>query len=292
MTIVTIGEVKVRVHLLLIIMTIVFALCGQLLEVSIVLMSVILHELCHVVTARMLGYRVTSIELLPFGGVAKIEEPDRCGLQAFAVVAAGPIGSALCGLGGYVLAGDYGDYAAMRIWTEVNTMLALWNLVPAYPLDGGRIMQMVWQSCLNPRESLRRTVRISRMIATVLIFYSGYRGIVYGEILVSVLFMAVMIWRMAGRESVRCGLVPFVAMASKRRRLAKVGHLKTEWYTVRSERSIATVIALFRTEVYTMIRVTDRDGNCCAMLSETMIWQGLERYDLTDRIEKFCETKE
>lgn len=289
MTIVTIRGIRIRIHWLLVIMASVFAVCGQLTELSILFLGVIFHESCHMIVAERLGYHVSEIELLPFGGAAKIDGLSGQGWRELAIVTAGPIGSAIGGAVGYAL---MEDSHMMSLWVETNKMLALWNLMPAYPLDGGRLVGTLFQYAMNPKKAVRRMVRISQTIAAVLLFYVGYAWTVQGEILVSLLLMTGMIWRFALRESVRYRFVPFSIMAGKRRLLVKRGYLKTEWYTVTSERKIGEIVELFRPESYTMVRVTEESGKYCATLSETMIWQGLEKYPLTETVEKFCTRKE
>lgn len=290
MTILTIRGVKIRIHSLLLMMVGIFAVCGEIVEVAVIFGCVVLHELCHAAVASVLGYRIDMIELLPFGGVVKIDGMCDAGRKAIAVFMAGPVGSALIFLGLSEGVNHYGGIIAFA--AEVNMMLALWNLVPAYPLDGGRIMNIFLRCYMSPQESLRRTVRISQIVAAVLLGYSGYCLLVKNEVLVSVILLAGMIWRWAGRESEKGGVLPFAVMAGKRRLLVKRGYLVTQWYTVHHDQRISEVIALFRPEVYTMLRVTRHDGRCMATLSETMVWRGLETHTVKEKIEKFCVREE
>lgn len=113
--------------------------------------SILLHELAHSFVALAKGIPVRSITLFVFGGVAQIgREPDRP-LTEFQIAAAGPIASALLALGfGAVaaLADDHADrLSAIAGWlSSINLMLAAFNLVPGFPLDGGRILRaLVWR---------------------------------------------------------------------------------------------------------------------------------------------------
>lgn len=113
--------------------------------------SILLHELAHSFVALAKGIPVRSITLFVFGGVAQIgREPDRP-MTEFQIAIAGPIASALLSVGfGAVahLAGDeFERISALAGWlSSINLMLALFNLVPGFPLDGGRIFRaLLWR---------------------------------------------------------------------------------------------------------------------------------------------------
>ncbi|MDO9116544.1 MAG: site-2 protease family protein [Nitrospira sp.] len=113
--------------------------------------SILLHELAHSFVALAKGIPVRSITLFVFGGVAQIgREPDRP-MTEFQIAIAGPITSALLAVGfGAVahLAGDeFERISALAGWlASINLMLALFNLVPGFPLDGGRIFRaLLWR---------------------------------------------------------------------------------------------------------------------------------------------------
>jgi len=113
--------------------------------------SILLHELAHSFVALAKGIPVRSITLFVFGGVAQIgREPDRP-MTEFQIAIAGPIASALLAVGfGAVahLAGDeFERISALAGWlSSINLMLALFNLVPGFPLDGGRIFRaLLWR---------------------------------------------------------------------------------------------------------------------------------------------------
>jgi Zn-dependent protease/predicted transcriptional regulator len=110
--------------------------------------SIVLHELAHSVVARRYGVPIRGITLFIFGGVAQMDrEPDRPGAE-FAVAIAGPIASALIAgacwmlLRGAVAAGaGVPVVGVLGYLASINAMLAVFNLVPAFPLDGGRILR-------------------------------------------------------------------------------------------------------------------------------------------------------
>lgn len=251
---------------------------------------VLFHELCHVMAAWQLGYRVTEIVLLPFGGVAKIDGMQGSGWREVVIVLAGPVGSALCaGICRWLMADGH---ALVQMMAEINTMLALWNLLPAYPLDGGRMMRILFGYMMTQKKAVGRTASISYVIAAVLLFYAVYEWCVYGEIWVSMIFMAAMIVRLSKAERQYQSLIPLYTMVRKQRALREQGYAPTKWYTVRADMRACDVVELFRPQTYTMIRVVTQEGAECGILSETVIWQGLEKHLLGEAIENFCKREE
>lgn len=113
-------------------------------------LSVVLHELGHSVIALRNGIPVRSITLFIFGGVAQIgREPGSPGVE-FRVAIAGPIVSfALAGLFGVLgwLGTSLAPFAALASYLAyINGSLALFNLIPGFPLDGGRVFRaIVWK---------------------------------------------------------------------------------------------------------------------------------------------------
>ncbi|MEW6573695.1 MAG: M50 family metallopeptidase [Bacillota bacterium] len=136
-----------RVHPLFLVLLVIYFAAGILDRAAAAFGAVLLHELGHVLAARRAGVRATRIELFPFGGVARLEGAGALSPgQEIAVALAGPLTSLafFCvGLGsmhlGY-LTGGTGQF-----FLTANLMLALFNLLPGLPLDGGRILR-AWLS--------------------------------------------------------------------------------------------------------------------------------------------------
>ncbi|WP_299832177.1 site-2 protease family protein [uncultured Roseobacter sp.] len=110
--------------------------------------SLLLHELAHSVVARRLGVPIKGITLFLFGGVAELEAEPRSARVEFWVALAGPVMSLALALGFWSLA-RLSDLVAAAVPVSmvlgylalINLILALFNLVPAFPLDGGRVLR-------------------------------------------------------------------------------------------------------------------------------------------------------
>jgi Zn-dependent protease len=144
--------------------------------------SVLLHEVGHCVVALHFGIPVKSITLFIFGGVAQItREPERPA-QEFQIAAAGPAVSAALGLFFYTihfLARDsFEGVAFLGEWLgTINLYLALFNLIPGLPLDGGRVFRaLVWRSTGSFERATDVAVASGQTFAYGMIIYGGWRA--------------------------------------------------------------------------------------------------------------------
>lgn len=147
--------------------------------------SVILHELAHSLVARALGLPVHGITLFVFGGVSELtREPDDAASE-FKIAIAGPatsliLGGILYGLGR--LGNPHQPLFALLYWLGyINLLLALFNLIPGFPLDGGRVLRAIfWGANRDFLKSTRWATQIGKLCALAFIlfgvfeFFAGY----------------------------------------------------------------------------------------------------------------------
>jgi Zn-dependent protease/predicted transcriptional regulator len=148
--------------------------------------SVIFHELAHSVVAQHYKIRVISITLFLFGGLARIERDPSKAIQEFNIAIAGPLASGFLAGTFYSLRllFPYSQMAgALGTWLgSTNLMLALFNLLPGFPLDGGRIFRaIVWGATKNFAKATRIAGASGKLIAYVMIL-GGAWGVFHENI--------------------------------------------------------------------------------------------------------------
>lgn len=136
------GGTIFRLHPLFVLMMAAAVMIGHFVELLVLFGVVVIHELGHVVAARLLGWRVLEVQLLPFGGVAVMEAADGAdSLQEMVVALAGPLQNLLMiGLAFFFRQTGWWTEAWTAYFVQVNATIALFNLLPAEPLDGGRLL--------------------------------------------------------------------------------------------------------------------------------------------------------
>ena len=135
--------------------------------------SVLLHEFSHAVVARRLGLKVSGITLFIFGGATSIESDSRSARDEALISVAGPaaslvLGGALLGIGAIV---PQPEVQALVGWLGfINVVLGAFNLVPGYPMDGGRLLRAIlWRLRGDPLLATRHAAIVGRVIGYLMV---------------------------------------------------------------------------------------------------------------------------
>ncbi|MHB1501380.1 MAG: site-2 protease family protein [Candidatus Dormibacteria bacterium] len=140
-------------------------------------LGLLAHEISHALVARLNGVRVTGITLWLFGGVTQLDgQPASAGREALITVV-GPATSLVIGGAGFGLAAALGAIGAPALiaslvaWLAVmNVVLGVFNLIPALPLDGGRLLSsLLWWRTGSRQAGVHGAVRVGQVFASLLI---------------------------------------------------------------------------------------------------------------------------
>lgn len=168
-------------------------------------LCVLLHEFGHIFTARIFGVPTPYVTLLPIGGVAQLERiPEESG-QEFLIAIAGPLVNVVITIALVLVAGAHltsGAAAAvdnMQIpladrLAAVNLFLALFNMIPAFPMDGGRVLRALLASHFG----YVRATGIAAAIGQIVAFALGFFGLLFNPILI---FIAIFVYLAASSEA-------------------------------------------------------------------------------------------
>lgn len=162
--------------------------------------SVALHELGHAVVAMTKRIRVREILLLPIGGLAQLDRMPEHPQDEMQIALAGPLVSLLLAAGAFFLYLFFTGWMPRSIPTlflvlaSMNLMLALFNMLPSFPMDGGR----VFRAWLTPRIGRVAATRIAARVGRGMAIFFGIWGLFRGELMIIVI--AVFIYMAAGAE--------------------------------------------------------------------------------------------
>ncbi len=146
-----------------------------------IFISVLIHELCHSLVAIRRGIKVSSIVFFIFGGVSNIEKEPESAWVEFIMAGAGPASSVVLGGVFYALAllarnstGDANSpvVGILGLMAEINWLLAIFNLLPGFPLDGGRVFRsIIWGITRNLRLATNIAGNVGRAFGWAMILF-------------------------------------------------------------------------------------------------------------------------
>lgn len=150
--------------------------------------SILFHEIAHAVVARIEGVGVLEIILHPFGGLARLRHEPHTPRAEFRIAAAGPAASFLLAfffLGLMATSNSLGTEVLTPIFLLLffgNLLLAVFNLFPGYPLDGGRVLRAyLWRRGKDLNEATVMTGHFGQIIAAVLIGFGFFTAVIQGN---------------------------------------------------------------------------------------------------------------
>jgi stage IV sporulation protein FB len=166
---------------------------------------VVAHEFGHIFTARAFGVSTPDVTLLPIGGVARLERIPEEPYQEFLVAIAGPLVNVAIALILVAFSGarfDAGALAAVESTkislidrvADVNLFLAAFNMIPAFPMDGGRVLRAL----LASRLGFVRATEIAAYVGQGLAFVLGFVGLFWNPLLI---FIAIFVYLAASSEA-------------------------------------------------------------------------------------------
>jgi stage IV sporulation protein FB len=236
---------------------------------------VVAHEFGHILTARHFGFASPDVTLLPIGGVARLQAIPERPSQELAVALAGPavnlvIAAVLVLLG--TEPGAVHHTEALRpenilpALVTINLFLAMFNLLPAFPMDGGRALRAVLASFMDRTRATRIAANIGQTVAVGL----GLIGLFAGNILL--IFIAMFVYFAAGAE----------AQESRLQRLAQ--HLRvadvtvTELLPLSVSSTLDDAVQLLMHTEQRDFPVLDPEGELAGVLTRDQLIHGLHAH--------------
>ena len=221
----------VRVHWTLLLMPPLLAISGLREALAAVAVSVLIHEAAHALAARLSGVRVRELLLTPFGGALRIEglwshRPAQVALVALA----GPAASLLTMTCAAALAysGAVSPRAAGE-WVRVNLMLAAFNLLPALPLDGGRVLAAALGAKLGAARALKAGVWAGLVLGASMLALAAWQYAAARKLNLTIVLGALYLLLSGPAERRLAGGAELMSLLSRRDELKEEGMLPLSW---------------------------------------------------------------
>ncbi|MFC4809009.1 site-2 protease family protein [Paenibacillus sp. GCM10023250] len=284
------GGIRWSVHPLFVLVMLASVVTGYFAELLTLFAIVLVHELGHVFAAKGFGWTVREVKLLPFGGVAEVEDGSGLPAREEALVAiAGPLQNAWMAGAAWLL-GYTGlwDPAWAAYVCEANLMIGLFNLLPILPLDGGKLMQAALSRTLTFHATLVWGTRISLLFSALMIASAIVPAATSGNAVhLHLNLIAVGVFLLLSNWTTRRN-IPFLFLRFLTSRAASASQSVTRgtWafpIIVPKGYTVFGALRLFKRDAYHLIVVMEEQGDVLGVLPEQRLVTGFLSDGKADR---------
>jgi Zn-dependent protease/CBS domain-containing protein len=234
---------------------------------------VVAHEFGHIFTARAFGVQTPDVTLLPIGGVARLARIPEKPSEEFLVAIAGPLVNVAIAIVLIAIAPTHlsaAHLAAMESpkvsmvdrLAEVNLFLAIFNMIPAFPMDGGRVLRAL----LAIRLGHVRATEIAASIGQWAAFALGFLGLVYNPMLI---FIAIFVYLAAASEA------HMVSLRAMSRDIPVTAAMVTRFATLTGNEHIDAAVETLLQTSQTEFPVVDGDHRLIGLVGRAEIIRAL-----------------
>jgi Zn-dependent protease len=252
-------------------------------------LCVLLHEFGHAFAARAFGIRTPDITLLPIGGVARLERMPRNPMQELIVAVAGPAVNVVIAAVLFVVIGGVFHWSDIRFidrpggsllvrLMQVNVLLVLFNLIPAFPMDGGRILRALLATSMDHVTATQWAARVGQVIAVLFAIYGALQWNPF------LLLIAMFVFSGAQQEAAASKMMAMIEGRSVR------DAMLTRFRTLGRHEFVGAVIDEIAREEQPVYPVVDEDLRPLGLAGRNRLIEAARDHAVTARISDVCES--
>ncbi len=243
---------------------------------------VLAHEFGHIFTARAFGVATPDVTLLPIGGLARLERIPEKPIEEFLIAIAGPLVNVVIAFGLVLIAGAHLNMANLAAVEStkvslvdrlamVNLFLVLFNMIPAFPMDGGRVLRAL----LASRLGFVRATEIAAFIGQGFAFALGFAGLFGNPMLI---FIAIFVYLAASGEA------HSVALRAMSQGVPVGTAMMTQYATLTPEADVEEAVQTLLRTSQSEFPVVDRNGAPVGLLGRGDIIRALKERGPTAKV--------
>jgi len=273
--------VSIRVHPTFLLVLVVYGVLGLAAQALLVFTLVLGHELAHLLTAKAYGFKVVGLELFPFGGAAYCDDLfEGRKVEESIMALAGPtfnvvllfIAQALRWNG--VWTGELANE-----FVRLNFWLAVFNLIPVLPLDGGRVARALFAEAFGFVRTTKFLARSGQWLGVLFALY----GIVLGgsgkfsEGPLTFITLGGFFWFVGSKEISSAHITFLRHLTRKKEELVRKGLMRSKWLTVHKDTPLVRIVEKFTPDQYGMVSLANEKMGLAKILTETEVLEGMLR---------------
>lgn len=257
----TFGKTLVSMHPLLPALWGIAILSGGGASLFPALLSLILHECGHILAAKCFGQRIEALEITPLGGILTLSAPESLSpVQAFLAAGAGPAFSLLsCFAAPFLYRQCLFPFSFVSVFLKNSALLFFINLLPALPLDGGRMAQALIATLFPDIRPRRFLFILGAAAGCALCGISVYFAI-KGQLILAPLFAGLYLFYAAGVENRQEPYRHLTALIGRRQKLDQEQFLPVQFIAAGGETQIKKLLRCLSPGKYHIILVLSPDG--------------------------------
>jgi len=249
----SIAGTSIKMHPAFPVMAAVFLLLGKGNLFFSSLLALFLHETGHLLGAKAAKIRLSELEIMPMGGVLRMDAPTHAPCQECLVSLAGPFFNVLCALLLYA----FSDARALQLF-RANLVLFFGNLLPVLPLDGGRALRALLSQKLNPA-GINRTLSFMGCLLGISAALLGVFSAVEGRMNPMLFLWGAYLVYAALRERETLAQACIAALHERKRKMKKESVLNVHWMAVHQDTPDSVLAGKLSTGAYCAFILLDDD---------------------------------
>ncbi len=246
-------------------------------EIIIAFGLVFIHELMHYLTARSLGFSGFDIEILPIGAVLKVKDLDEATPKEDIIISlSGPLLNLMLAAIFYFLFMLF-NRPYLNLIYRSNLAIGIFNLIPAFPLDGGRVLRDILSIKTIYRKANEISVRISMILGTVFMFIY-FVSVVGNRSNFNLGLISIFIIISSIKEKERVVYLIMGYIIKKKYRFLKRGYIENRSISIFYKKDLLSALGMVDKNKYNIFTVLDEDMRDLEVLYEEEIIQAIKLY--------------
>lgn len=238
---------------------------------------IILHEICHYLVAVKVGARVENFKVHPLGASLEISDYDELNAnEEMLICLAGPFFNIITCLIFYILYKEF-NLEIFHNCFEVNLVLGTFNLIPAYPLDGVKILRAILSKYYLYKKAYNITIYISYVVGIFFVIIFFLMAFIH-KINISILISAIFIGYITYKEKERVMYIIMLDIVKKKKRFVSKKYLDNKVVSIHYNQGLINVLGLVDKNKFNIFYVLDDELKLIFILREDELLEAVKSY--------------
>ncbi len=284
-------RIKLEINILLLVILPAAFFTGFIKEYFLLNASMLLHELGHIAVAYLYGMEIYKVKILPVGINAVISSKNENERNIICLYMAGAVVNLLLAATGVILiALFFRDSKSIPFFIYSNLYLAVFNLIPVYPLDGGKIAWEILAGRFGFFSSAKWVKKISRVFISI-VFAAGIIQLIYSRWNISLILIGIFIFFSLRGMEMEAKLMSVKSIIYRKARLLKKGSYQARHLVAIKTMPMNEIIKSMDFDRFHIIYVLDQELVIKTVLTEEQVMEGILKYGTEITFDEFLSCR-